>query len=410
MNLLRRLPRIVKILLMVCLGVALWLVIQKISGRDSGREQYQTSQVEKGTIVSTVSASGMALTTNMVNVTSDATGVVKTVFVKDGDKVVVGQKIAEITQDPSGQQKNAAAWASYLSANNSLTSTNIALYTTQSDMFTQWKIFKDLAESTSYDTPEERSLTQFMIAQNSWLAAEAKYKNQQAVIDQAKASLTSSWLSYQSVSPIITAPIAGVVNNLGIVPGIMLSSTSSQRVAVIQNEAKPIVSVSLTEVDVPKVKIGQKVTVTLDSLSDKTFTGTVVTVDRIGTTSTNVTSYPSLIQLDSASSEILPNMAASANIIIETKSDVLLVPAVAIQTQGDQTYVRVLRNGREQQVPVEVGIFSDTQTEIISGLSEGDEVVTGTVTTQTQQGGGTSVFGGFGGGLRTGGFGGSQRR
>ncbi|MEW5857639.1 MAG: efflux RND transporter periplasmic adaptor subunit [Cyanobacteriota bacterium] len=257
------------------------------------------------------------------------------------------------------------------------------------------------------------------IQQNAdWLAAEAKYKNQQAVIDQAKASLNSAWLSYQSTSPIVTAPIAGMVSNVGVVTGVVLASqatstnqttTSSQRVAVIQNETNPIISVNITEIDVPKVKIGQKVTVTLDSLPDKTFTGKVVTADRIGTISNNVTSYPSLIQLDTASSEILPNMAANTNIIIETKADVLLVPSTAIQSQTGEDYVRVLRNGREQQIPVEIGLQGDTQTEITSGLSEGDEVITGIVT-QTQQGGG-SVFGGggFGGGaFKPGSFGGGR--
>lgn len=403
-------------LIVVILGIG-WFVSRFIGG---GQQQPQlaTARVEKGTIVSTVSASGNVLTTNIVNVTTQASGVVKAVYVKDGDKVTVGQKIAEITLDKEGQQKNASAWSSYLSAKNSVDSTNVSLYTLQSVMFAANQKFMNDAVARGLATDDPT-----YIQQNAdWLAAEAKYKNQQAVIDQAKASLTSVWLSYQFTSPIVTAPIAGVISNVGIVSGMVFASqitstnqttTSPQRVAVIQNEAKPIVSVSLTEIDVPKVKTGQKVTVTLDSLPDKTFTGKVVTVDRIGTTSNNVTSYPSLIQLDTASSEILPNMAANASLILETKSDVLLIPSAAIQTQAGQSYVRVLRDGREQQVPVEVGLLGDTQTEIISGLSEGDEVVTGTAATQTQQGGGGSVFGGggFGGGaFRPGGVGGWQRR
>jgi len=393
----RSLPAKIAIIAVI-LGIG-WFALSKLVGGGQQQTQLQTARVEKGTIISTVSASGNVLTANIVNVTTQASGVVKEVYVKDGDKVTAGQKIAEISLDKEGQQKNASAWSSYLSAKNSVDSANVSLYTLQSAMFAAHQKFMNDAVARGLATNDPT-----YIQQNAdWLAAEAKYKNQQAVIDQAKASLNSSWLSYQSTSPIVTAPIAGVVSNVGIVPGMVLTSqatstnqttTSSHRVAVIQNEAKPIVSVSLTEIDVPKVKTGQKVIVTLDSLPDKTFTGKVVTVDRIGTTSNNVTSYSSLIQLDTASSEILPNMAANANIILETKSDVLLVPSAAIQTQAGQSYVRVLRNGREQQIPVEVGLFGDTQTEIISGLSEGDEVVTGTVTTQTQQSG--SVFGGSG--------------
>lgn len=391
----------------------------RVLGTRGQQPQYQTAMVERGTIVSSVNASGHVQSTNIMNVTTGASGIVKKVYVKDGDKVVAGQKIAEITLDQAGQQKAASAWSSYLSAKNSVDSANVSLYTLQADMLSKWKTYKDLAESASYDSEEERRLPEFIIAQDNWLAAEAKYKNQQAVIDQTKASLNNSWLSYQLTSPIITAPTSGTVSNIGLVEGMVLTTDqtagSSQRVAVIQNEANPILTLNLTEIDVPKIKIGQKATVTLDSLPDKTFTGKVVTVDKIGTTSNNVTSYPATIQLDTSSPEILPNMAANASIVTDTKSNVLLVPSSAVQTQTGQSFVRVLRNGREQQIPVQVGLSSDTQTEIISGLSESDEVITATLsTTQTQQGG-RSVFGGggFGGGaFRPGGFGGGggQRR
>lgn len=383
--------------------------------------QYQTAKVERGTIVSSVNASGHVQSTNIMNVTTGASGIVKKVYVSDGDTVTAGQEIAEITLDASGAQKNASAWSSYLSAKNSVDSANVSLYTLQSAMFAANQKFMNDAVARNLATSDPT-----YIQQNAdWLAAEAKYKNQQAVINQSKASLNSSWLSYQSTSPTITAPIAGTVSNVGLVEGMVLSTqagsstdqttASSQRVAVIQNETNPLIAVNLSEIDVPKIKIGQKATITLDSLPDKTFTGKVVTVDRIGTTSNNVTSYPATIQLDTSSPEILPNMAANASIITDTISDVLLVPSAAVQTQAGESFVRVLRNGREQQISVQVGISSDTETEIISGLSEGDEVITATLgTTQTQQGGG-SVFGGggFGGGaFRPGGFGGGggQRR
>lgn len=402
-----RRPLPIKIVLIVTiLGIG-WFAYSRIV-TERQQPQFQTARVEKGTIVSTVSASGSVLTANIVNVTTQASGLVKAVYVKDGDKIKAGQKIAEITLDKEGQQKNSSAWSSYLSAKNNLESAKANLYTLQSAMFAANQKFMNDAVARGLATDDPT-----YIQQNAdWLAAEAKYKNQQAVIEQAKASLNSAWLSYQSTSPIVTAPIAGTVSNVGVIPGMVLTSqatstnqttASSQRVAVIQNEINPIISVNITEIDVSKVKIGQKVIVTLDSLPDKTFTGKVVTVDRIGTISNNVTSYPSLIQLDTTSSEILPNMAATANIILETKSDVLLVPSAAIQTQAGQSFVRVLRNGHEQQIPVEIGLQGDTQTEVISGLSEGDEVITGTITTRTRQEGG-SVFGG--GAFRTGGFGG----
>ena len=100
-----------------------------------------------------------------------------------------------------------------------------------------------------------------------------------------------------------------------------LNITGQKRVATISLSGTPIVEVSLSEVDVNKVKIGQRAIVTFDSLTDKTFTGVVATLDRLGSTSSNLTSYIANIKLDSKSSEILPNMAGvSARPLINLNS------------------------------------------------------------------------------------------
>jgi hypothetical protein len=210
-----------------------------------------------------------------------------------------------------------------------------------------------------------------------------------------------------------------VVGSVGLVEGMVLSSSTStvninsQRVAVIKGDSLPVINVSLSEVDVPNVKVGQKVTVTLDSIPDKTFTGVIATVDRIGTITSNVTSYGVNIKLDSASDQILPNMAATADIITATATDVLYVPSTALITQGvnitqnGATYAKTLVGGAEVDVPVETGISSDTDTVITSGLTEGTTVITGTATAGTAATStGTSVFSrSFSGGaaIRTGG-------
>jgi len=409
----RKILTAILIIILIILGLGAW----RFLGGKGQQPQYQAAKVERGTIVSSVNASGKVITANLVSITTSASGIVKEVYVKDGDTVSAGQKITEITLDQQGQQKNTAAWSSYLSAKNNIDAANATAYSLRSTKDTAWKKFYDLATNSQYQnsdgSPREdqrNSSAEFQSAQADWLAAEAKYKNQQSTIDQVKVAANSAWLSYQSTSSIVSAPIPGTITNVGLVEGMVLASqadsttdstsTSSQRVATVQNEANPMITVDLTEIDVPKVKIGQKATVTLDSIADKTFTGEVVTVDKIGTTSNNVTSYPVIVQLDTTSDQILPNMAASASIILETKSDILVVLSTAVQTQAGQSYVRVISNGREEQIPVEAGISSDTQTEIISGLLEGEEVITGTTSTTQTQGESRSVFGGgsFGGG------------
>jgi len=304
-----------------------------------------------------------------------------------------GDKIAEIELDQAGRERNASAYTSYIGAINSLNSAKNSYRSSQASLAVVYDAIK------GHDTDETLAMKE------TRTKAEVANDNAYDGIKSAQAKLASAWLSYQLTSPIVTAPIAGNINSIAIVPGMTIDG----KIAIIRNESNPLTSFNLSEIDVPRVKIGQKATAILDSLSGKTFTGKVVAVDRIGTTSNNVTSYSVIIQLDTESSEILPNMAANASIIIETKSSVLLVPSAAIQIQGEESLVRVLRNGQEQQMPVQVGLSSDTQTEIISGINEGEEVITGTAIQSSTSQRGSSVFGGggfgsFGGGaLRPGG-------
>jgi multidrug efflux pump subunit AcrA (membrane-fusion protein) len=393
---------------LVALGIGLAMLIGWwLLGKNQAEESsWQTAQVERGMIISSVSASGQVLSVNVMSANTQASGIVSEVFVKDGDFVHKGDKILAIDLDFQGEQKYSQAWSSYLAAKNSLESARASQYTLQAEMLNKWESFKSLAESETYEDPnsDNRTLPEFINSQNEWLSAEIKYKTQQQVISQAQSGISSAWLSYVQSSSVITAPMDGTITSLMYAPGMSIgtldtgSSTSNQKVATIKTEGMPIVSVNLSEIDVSQVAIGQKVTVILDSIAGKTFTGSVAGVDRIGQSTSGVTQYPAIIRLDSSSAEILPNMTVTANIVIERKDDVLVVPSGSVQTQGGESLVTVLEGERTQAVPVVTGLVSDTQTEIVSGLSEGDTVVTGTTLQQTSQEG-ESPFGSSGMGI-----------
>ena len=371
----------------------------KLLGNKSDSVQYQTATAAKGTIVSTVETSGTVMVSSIVDISTNASGVVKKVYVKDGDVVAAGQKIAEITLDTAGEKARAQAWASYLSAKNALDSANANYYTQQASAFSANSKFINDAVARDLATDDPTYIQEYA----TWKAAEAAFNNQAGQVKQAQASLSSAWLSYQAASSMVTSPMLGTVSNVSLVEGMVLSSSTStttvsnQRVAVIDNGSNPILSFSLTEVDVAKVKVGQKATITLDSLTDKTFTGVVKTVDRIGSVASGVTSYPIVIQLDTDADAILPNMSANASVIIETKTDVLMIPTSAVETRNGESYVNVMKDGKVAETLVETGISSDSEIEIVSGLNEGDEVVTATIIGSTSAGsksGTTSAFGG----------------
>lgn len=141
-----------------------------------------------------------------------------------------------------------------------------------------------------------------------------------------------------------------------------------------------IAEVTLNEVDIAKVKVGQKTTITFDAIPDLSITGEVSEVDSIGTVSQGVVTYTVKITFDTQDDRVKPSMSASAAIITDVKQDVLLVPNSAIKSDTSGNYVQILTNGLPTQKVVRIGLANDTITEIISGINEGDQVVTQSIT------------------------------
>lgn len=399
-----------KIIIIITVLVVGFLIF-RITRRGSVTPTYQTAQVEKGTLVVSVSASGQVASVNSTQITTNASGVVSHVYVKDGDTVRAGTRIASIDLDLIGKQKSSQALASYQSAKNSLDSAKVNLYTLQSKEFAANQKFINDAVARNLATYDPT-----YIQENAdWLAAEASYSNQQAVINQAQTALGSAWMTYQQASPIIYAPITGTITGLSLQTGTIIASSQSStgtatstKIANITTTAKPNITLNLTEIDIPKIKVGDKATITFDAIPDKTFTGKVISIDKVGVISSNVTNYPTVLALDTNDPGILPNMAASASIITQTKDNVLMVPTTAIVNQNGQSQVRILNNNQLEFINVQTGLTSDTQIEILSGVTEGQSVVTSIITPSTSTST-TSPFSGFNRGFGGGGGGNAVR-
>lgn len=368
---------------------------------------YQTATAEKGTLIVSVTGSGTVSTANSVQVTTQSSGVIKKIYVKNGDTVKVGQKIADIELDQTGQQRYKSALSSYQSAQNAVASAQSGLYSAQSKMFAaNQKFINDAAERDLAESDPT------YIQQNAdWKASEADYIRQQSVITQSQNARFAAWITTQQSSPAIYAPLSGTLTGFSLQEGSVITaqtttsgSTSSQKIASVTTNAIPTISVNLTQIDVPKIKVGQKATITLDAYADKTYTGKVVSIDTVGSVSSGVTSYPAVIALDERTNDVLPNMSAQAVIVIDSKTDALIVPSTAITTSNGQRTVRIMKNNSPTSVTVTTGLASDTETEIVSGVSEGDTVVTAVITKSTSSTTtSTSPFSALGGGRAGGG-------
>lgn len=393
----------VRIIIFLIIIVGIGYVGYRSYASKSQAPTYQTAQAEKGSLINSVSASGSVTTANNVSVTIQASGVVKEVLVKNGDTVTQGQTLATLTLDQASQQKQAAAYASYLSAQNSYASAQAKMNSLQNTLFVANQKFINDAVARTLTTTDPTYIEE----KATWLQAEADYKNQAIVISAAQFSLASASLNLSQLSNTITAPVSGVVKGLTITPGAIVTVTSSssnststsQVLGSIYQAGQLQAQVNISEIDAVKVKEGDKVTMTLDAFPDSTFTGKVASINTNGVISSGVVSYPAVISFDSGNDKIYPNMGVTAKIITQVKNDVIMVPSSAVQTSANGSTVRIMKNNQVQTVDVQVGNSNDTQVEITSGINEGDMVVTGvTNTTKTSGTSTTSPFGSFGGG------------
>lgn len=425
----------IKVIVVAVILLVVWFGYSRITAAQNQQPSYQTAQVQRGTIISTISESGNVSSANQVNVNSPTDGVITDIYVKNGDQLNTGDKLFTVKSTATPQEKE-SAYASYLSAQNSLKSAQAKMNSLQSALFKANQSFitdKGIANPSDQDKVDPK-----YIEENAdWLQAEADYKNQQGVIAQTQAALNSAALSYQATQDsVVTAPVAGTVANLAAITGSTVTASSSNNnnssssnssgssgssgstVLILGDFSNLLIDAQVNEVDIPNIHAGQKATITIDAFPGKTFVGKVANVDTVGTTSSGVVTYSVYITLIAPPSDIQPGMSASVTIETNRKDDALEVPATAVQTTNGTATVRVLKNGQINQVQVETGISSDTDTEIVSGLSEGDTVVTSVATT-TQTGGQSSTSSpfsglggnrGFGGGGRSGGGGGIRIR
>lgn len=246
-------------------------------------------------------------------------------------------------------------------------------------------------------------------------------------VENAELSLESAQISYENTLDqledyTITAPISGTVIQKNSKAGDTLDSSTSQvSMAVIADMSRMTFDISIDELDIQLLEVGQKASITADAFEGQIFTGTVDYISVIGTTSNGVTSYPVTIVLDDAG-DLLPGMNVDASIIVSESVDTLVVPVDAVQrnnivyvkdngssnennqqtqdtkpagekmSQKDSNGKTQSDNEKSEQgenqksnfgmnapegfkaVKVELGINNDSFIEILSGLKEGDIV------------------------------------
>jgi HlyD family secretion protein len=212
-------------------------------------------------------------------------------------------------------------------------------------------------------------------------AAKARIAGDQALLNEVK----------------ITAPFTGTITDVSVLPGDQASS--NKVVFSLNNMDHLMVDLSISEVDIANIQVGQSASITFDAIPGKEYQGKVSEVGVVGASTQGVVNFPVTVQITSPDQNIKLGMTAAVNIVTNRKANVLMVPNRAIRVAANQRSVTMLFEGNQLNVPITVGLTNDTVSEVTGGnLKEGDEVVISGAATTTNSGGfgGGGMFGGFG--------------
>jgi HlyD family secretion protein len=189
-------------------------------------------------------------------------------------------------------------------------------------------------------------------------AAEARIASIQATIDMSR----------------LTVPFNGTVTDVKNLPGDQVNAGS---VAFrIDDLSRMLVDVMVPEVDINSIKVGQEVDLVFDAISNRSYTGKVVEVARVGTTSAGVVNFEVTIEILDPDEQVLPGMTAAVNIVISNLQDILLIPNRAVRLVDGKRVIYLMKNGVQTAVEVEIGASSDTMSEYISGdVKAGDVII-----------------------------------
>ena len=337
---------------------------------------YLTEPVVRTSIAQTVSATGEISAAQLVDVGAQASGQIKKLHVTLGQQVKKGDLIAEIdsTSQLNNLNTNKAKLDTYQAQ---LVSAEIALRSADKKYKREQALWQE--DATSREALED--------AQDAFAAAKASVAELKSSIRQTQIAINTAEadLGYTR----ITAPMDGTVVAIPVEEGQTVNANQTTPTIVqVADLSTMLNKMQIAEGDVNKVKAGMKLTFTTLSQPDNVREATLESIDPGLTTMSQGSYTTSTDTTDSAiyyyARSLVPNednvlhigMTTENTIIINQAEKVLAVPKLAVKQRGGKQYVRVLgENNQPQEKEITTGLSDNINTEVKSGLSEGESVI-----------------------------------
>lgn len=365
----------------------------------NGKVEYvfETVKVEKGSISNTVTATGTLEATNTVVVGTQVSGVIEKLYVDFNSKVKKGQLIAEL--DKSTLQSN--------------------LENAEADLSNAEAEFE--YQKSNFER-NKQLFEKEMISESDYNLGKYNYKRSEGALKSAKANLNKAKqnLSYAK----IYAPIDGIVTNRAVEEGqtVAASMSTPELFTIVNDLTEMQVEADVDEADIGLVTEGQRVEFTVDAFPDEIFSGKITQVRLQPKESSNVITYTVIVTVANPDLKLKPGMTASITDYVQEVKDVLVISGKAIRFTPDKeimmNYFNTLPEDERPQrkmgpkpddkedvndegkskessenmkivwikngdiikpTMIETGMTDGTNLEILSGLNEGDEIVTSMV-------------------------------
>jgi HlyD family secretion protein len=424
--------------IVVVLGLLVVLTVHQTS---KNVVTVQTGKVQRQDLATVVSASGEIKPKTYVNIGANAYGKITHLYVKEGDQVKRGQLLAQIENVQSAADVSAnqaavqAAETDAVAADAALKTAQADLLRAQAD-YDRNKLDWDRAQNLYKDGLISKS--DFDSRRNAWATADAGLTQAQARVSQAKAQQDSAGKHVSQARATLTrvtdvlqkttysAPYDGVVTNLPVREGesvvIGIQNALGSTLMTIADMSVITAEVKVDETDIVNVHLGQPADVTIDAIPKKIFHGTVseigdnaivrssgVSTSQAATASEEAKDFKVVVTLNDPPRDLRPGLSTTAKITTATRSNALALPIQALTLRTKQQIeqqnnppnsvhaatpaasdsaskakkedeiqgVFVIRSKKAMFVPVTTGITGTTDIEVLDGLKEGDEVITG---------------------------------
>jgi len=386
---------VVTVVLVVLIGCGFGIAAALRPSRQIDPSKLAT--VEHGDLARSVVATGKIEPLAKVEVKSKASGIVEKIFADYGDRVKQGQVLVELDKEQL-RARVAEARANLQAAEAAVESAQATYERNvvdaqgpdvpflKSTAERQRKLEVEGLVSMAVAEDAEKS---YQLAVNKQLSAQRNVAVSRAEVARAKAQVAQMQAALDNAeedlrNSTIVSPMDGLVLSRDVevgdaVSSILILGSQATNIMTLGDVSEVYVKGKVDESDISKVYLGQPARISVESLKDRKFMGKVTKISPLGVEKENVTTFEVRVSIQNPTGELKANMSANAEIILEEKNNVLMVPEAAVIYDKDRhTFLETPDPGSKtgrRRLSAKLGISNGVKTELIEGLKEGQQVI-----------------------------------